>query len=133
MLQLHSLNASLFDVAVECMVDTSHEDDTENPFESAQLVICTLSFLSEQTERLEQAVAAEWDLLVVDEAHHLQWSDSGAGEDYLFVERLAKISAGLLLLVGLMGVGTNGRFLSAVNAVEFFSYDGTAPVVPTAA
>jgi ATP-dependent helicase HepA len=51
------------------------ESGTENPFESAQLVLCTMSFLSEQADRLEQATIAEWDLLVVDEAHHLEWSE----------------------------------------------------------
>ncbi len=50
------------------------ESGAENPFESAQLVLCSLSFLSGQPGRLEQAADAGWDLLVVDEAHHLEWT-----------------------------------------------------------
>jgi ATP-dependent helicase HepA len=42
-----------------------------NPFESSQLVICPLSLLTRSDARQLQAQAAGWDLLVVDEAHHL--------------------------------------------------------------
>ena len=41
--------------------------DISNPFETAQLVICSLDFLTKNNYRYEQAVAAEWDLLLVDE------------------------------------------------------------------
>ncbi|MCL4103983.1 UNVERIFIED_CONTAM: hypothetical protein GTU68_034845 [Idotea baltica] len=44
------------------------------------------------------ALAAEWDLAVIDEAHHLHWSEQEAGEDYQLVEALAAKTAGLLLL-----------------------------------
>ena len=35
---------------------------------------------------------------MIDEAHHLHWSEQEAGTDYLFVEQLARLSRGLLLL-----------------------------------
>ncbi|MCV6603941.1 MAG: SNF2-related protein, partial [Porticoccaceae bacterium] len=70
----------------------------DNPFESAQLVLCSLSFLSANPKRLEQARVATWDLMVVDEAHHLQWSEQQASPEYQCVETLAKTAAGLLLL-----------------------------------
>ena len=44
------------------------------------------------------ALAADWDLVVIDEAHHLHWSEDGAGDDYRFAELLSRKSAGLLLL-----------------------------------
>ncbi len=75
----------------------------DNPFESAQLVLCSLSFLSENPERMAQAVSADWDLLLVDEAHHLRWHQSEAGEidasiEYQCIEALAQVARGLLLL-----------------------------------
>ncbi|MCK9563267.1 MAG: RNA polymerase-associated protein RapA [Bacteroidales bacterium] len=70
----------------------------ENPFDSAQLVLCGLGLLRDSTLRREQAASAGWDLLVVDEAHHLQWSEQGASEDYRCVETLAAAIPGLLLL-----------------------------------
>jgi ATP-dependent helicase HepA len=87
------------------------ESGTENPFESAQLVICTLSFLSEQTERLEQAFAADWDLLVVDEAHHLEWSEKQVSPAYAAIESLSQKARGLLLLTATPEqLGIEGHF-----------------------
>ncbi len=76
--------------------DSTHSD--YNPFESTQLVLCTLSFLSENPVRQAQAVAAEWDLLVVDEAHHLQWDERQSSPAYRCIEALAGKARGLLLL-----------------------------------
>lgn len=72
--------------------------DIINPFESAQLVLCSLSFITNNPERLEQASSADWDLLLVDEAHHLEWSREQASLEYQAVEQLARVARGLLLL-----------------------------------
>ncbi|GAB2196006.1 RNA polymerase-associated protein RapA [Sessilibacter sp. MAH4] len=69
-----------------------------NPFESAQLVISPLSMFTKNEERLNQACAAGWDILCVDEAHHLHWNEAGASDDYNAVEDLASCSQSLLLL-----------------------------------
>lgn len=71
---------------------------SDNPFESAQLILCSLDFLTKYPERYAQAVAAEWDLLLVDEAHHLQWSEKKVSVAYQCIEGLAKVAKGLLLL-----------------------------------
>lgn len=68
------------------------------PFESEQLVLCSTALFSGQPERREALLEANWDLVVVDEAHHLQWSEEAPGEDYQLVEALSGRSAGLLLL-----------------------------------
>lgn len=87
------------------------ESGNNNPFESAQLVICAMSFLSEQPERLEQAIAADWDLLVVDEAHHLEWSEQLASPAYRAIERLSQCAEGLLLLTATPEqLGVEGHF-----------------------
>ena len=70
----------------------------ENPFHSEQLVLCNLDFLVQHPSRLEQAVGGEWDMLVVDEAHHLQWSPQQASPEYYIVEKLARRTPGVLLL-----------------------------------
>ncbi len=69
-----------------------------NPFESAQLVLCSLSLFVQKSKRHDQALAAEWDLMVVDEAHHLEWSEQQASPEYLCIEALARKVRGLLLL-----------------------------------
>lgn len=78
--------------------DVEKTADTSNPFETAQLIICSLDFLTKNNYRYEQALQAEWDLLLVDEAHHLHWSEKKPSKAYTCVEGLAKKSKGLLLL-----------------------------------
>ena len=87
------------------------DSGTENPFESAQLILCSLSFLSGQQGRLEQAQAAEWDLLVVDEAHHLEWTEQHASPAYHAIEVLSQKARGLLLLTATPEqLGIQGHF-----------------------
>ncbi|BDD04823.1 RNA polymerase-associated protein RapA [Aureibacter tunicatorum] len=69
-----------------------------NPFLDDQLVICSISFLAKSPKRSQQAVLAGWDMLVVDEAHHLEWSTNNPSPEYEIVEILSKIAKGLLLL-----------------------------------
>jgi ATP-dependent helicase HepA len=81
-------------------VEDEFEQDSisDNPFESAQLILCSLDFLTKNPERYAQALQASWDLLLVDEAHHLQWSEQNVSPAYLCIEGLAKVAKGLLLL-----------------------------------
>ncbi len=70
----------------------------ENPFHSEQLVLCSLALFKHNPERLSQALEGEWDLLAVDEAHHLTWSEEDPSAEYLLVEALALRTLGVLLL-----------------------------------
>lgn len=70
----------------------------ENPFHSEQLIICSLQFLVKHPQRAEQALQGDWDLLVVDEAHHLAWSAETVSPEYATIESLAKQTPGVLLL-----------------------------------
>ncbi|SDO83504.1 ATP-dependent helicase HepA [Halomonas shengliensis] len=69
-----------------------------NPFEAGQLVLASQDWLFANPHRQAQAAACDWDLLIVDEAHHLDWSEEQVGPGYACVERLAADSEGVLLL-----------------------------------
>jgi ATP-dependent helicase HepA len=69
-----------------------------NPFLDNQLIICSIEFLAASKKRTQQAISADWDMLVVDEAHHLEWSVDKVSPEYETVEQLSKIAKGLLLL-----------------------------------
>ncbi|MDO6435778.1 RNA polymerase-associated protein RapA [Cyclobacterium sp. 1_MG-2023] len=69
-----------------------------NPFLDDQLVLCSTSFLAGSQKRAGQAISAGWDMLVVDEAHHLAWSLEKISLEYAIVEALSKVAKGLLLL-----------------------------------
>lgn len=69
-----------------------------NPFLDDQLVLCSTDFLAGSMKRAQQAIIAGWDMLVVDEAHHLAWSTEEASTAYQIVDMLSRAAQGLLLL-----------------------------------
>ena len=84
------------DDADETPGNVSAASGDDNPFLSEQLILCSTDFLSQCD--IDQLAAADWDLLVVDEAHHLEWSAQQASDDYQRVETIAQQARGLLLL-----------------------------------
>lgn len=69
-----------------------------NPFETEDLVLCSLDFLMQHKEAHQHSLEVQWDLMIVDEAHHLEWSESTISPEYTYIEALAAKSKGLLLL-----------------------------------
>ena len=72
MLRRFNLHFSLFD-------EERCEDFAEqaiNPFSTESLIICALDWLKSHPHRVQQAIEAEFDCLIVDEAHHLAWSEN---------------------------------------------------------
>ena len=101
MLRRFNLIFSIFDEErCNAMFDVNDENPAEidNPFHSEQLIICSLRFLVDNPSRAAQAMAGEWDLLIVDEAHHLAWSEKSVSPEYQTIEMLAKQTPGILLL-----------------------------------
>lgn len=86
--------------------------DTEtNPFMDEQLVICSIKTLLESERWSQAAIEAKWDMLVVDEAHHLEWTPQAASPEYQLVEALTQRSHGLLLLTATPEqLGAEGHF-----------------------
>ncbi|ASJ95495.1 MULTISPECIES: RNA polymerase-associated protein RapA [Shewanella] len=93
MLRRFNLRFSVFDEdrCVEAYADH------DNPFYTEQLVICSLELLRKK-KRLDQALDADWDLMVVDEAHHLEWTEEAPSRAYRVVEALSEVVPGVLLL-----------------------------------
>ncbi|ERK12408.1 RNA polymerase associated protein RapA [Pantoea sp. AS-PWVM4] len=77
---------------------TEAQHDSDNPFDTEQLIICSLDFVRRNKQRLELLADAAWDLLVVDEAHHLAWSEDAPSREYQVIEQLAEQTPGVLLL-----------------------------------
>lgn len=72
--------------------------DFNNPFIAEQQILCSLDLFTDNPQRFEQVINADWDLLIIDEAHHLAWSKENVSTEYKLVEQLASVSKGLLLL-----------------------------------
>ncbi|MDX1456703.1 MAG: RNA polymerase-associated protein RapA [Marinobacter sp.] len=98
------------------------EEERQNPFEAEQLVLCSLDFLARNRTAQSDAEAAGWDLLVVDEAHHLAWSPEGASVEYQVIERLAEQIRGLMLLTATpeqVGVASHFARLRLLDPARF--------------
>ncbi|MGL6489247.1 RNA polymerase-associated protein RapA [Aeromonas hydrophila] len=122
MLRRFNLHFSLFDEerCIEAFADA------ENPFETEQLVICSLDFLRKKRRRFEQVLEAEWDLLVIDEAHHLEWSEEAPSRAYEMVEALAEQVPGVLLLTATpdqLGHQSHFARLRLLDPERFYDYD----------
>ncbi|MDX8000101.1 RNA polymerase-associated protein RapA [Xenorhabdus sp. Reich] len=94
MLRRFNLRFSLFD-------DGRYSEalhDSDNPFETEQLVICSLDFVRRNKQRFEHLLEASWDLMVVDEAHHLAWSEKAPSREYQVIEQLSEQTPSVLLL-----------------------------------
>lgn len=116
-----NLNFSIFDElrCVESILPFAEEDEEEvataapeNPFDNEQLVLAGIDWLADNAERQEQLLAAGWDMLVVDEAHHLHWEESGShSASYQLVENLCRRIASVLLLTATPeNAGIEGHF-----------------------
>jgi ATP-dependent helicase HepA len=69
-----------------------------NPFLDDQFILCSMTLLTGNEYRAGQALEAGWDIVVVDEAHHLSWSAEEPSPEYAFIETLSRKTPGLLLL-----------------------------------
>ncbi|MDH5257350.1 MAG: RNA polymerase-associated protein RapA [Gammaproteobacteria bacterium] len=91
-----SLTFSVFDEErCEAIIEST---DFNNPFHAEQLVLCNLGFLTRNPEQLKHAIGGNWDLVIIDEAHHLQWSEENPSIEYKAVDAISQQSKGLLLL-----------------------------------
>ena len=128
MLRRFSLNFSLFDeerCADFTKKDEDNNDISENPFETESLVIASIDWLSANPQRAKQVLDAEWDMLIVDEAHHLEWDEQNPSMAYQFVAQLSKqISAVLLLTATPEQLGQESHFarLALLDPDRFYDY-----------
>lgn len=74
------------------------QEQTDNPFLFEQLVLCSIQFLLKHQQWAEAAQDSPWDLLIVDEAHHLAWEPGNPSPAYALVELFSRRAKGLLLL-----------------------------------
>ena len=121
MLRRFNLHFSLFD-------EERCEDFAEqaiNPFSTESLIICALDWLKAHPHRVQQAIEAEFDCLIVDEAHHLAWSENAPSAAYLLVEQLANVIPSVLLLTATpeqLGLESHFARLRLLDPERFYDY-----------
>ena len=91
--------------------DLASDDAEGNPFLANQVILCAVSFLANNPLRAQQCMAADWDLMIVDEAHHLEWTPEAPGATYQMVSDLAARIEGLILITATpQQLGREGHF-----------------------
>jgi ATP-dependent helicase HepA len=109
LLRRFNLRFSIFDAERADSIEQS--DSASNPFEDEQFILSDLGFLTGNSKRARQIVDAGWDLMVVDEAHHLAWSPEETSPEYALAEQLALKSASVVLLTATPEqLGRSGHF-----------------------
>lgn len=92
-----NLDFAIFDLVRTASIKEHNPE--QNVFATEQLIIASIDLLLDHADLYEQAYAAGFDMLVIDEAHHLAWdSDVGGNDKYDMVASLANIIKGVLLL-----------------------------------
>lgn len=87
---------------------------------------CVHSISCVKPPAFEQALEAEWDLLVVDEAHHLEWHPEKPSREYQVIEALAEQTPGVLLLTATpeqLGRESHFARLRLLDADRFYDYE----------
>ncbi len=112
MVELYRRFNHMFTVIEEDLFRSEEKGDaTVNPFLNRQTMICAVDFLAGSAKRVKQAAEAGIDLLIVDEAHHLAWSQEKKSPEYAAVETLSRASRGVLLLTATpIQLGQTGHF-----------------------
>ncbi len=110
LLRRFNLLFSIFDEERCAAIEANNPE--VNPFLDDQLVLASIGWLAHASEkRKQQLIDAGWDLLIVDEAHHLAWSPAATSPEYDLVETLGRNTWGVLLLTATpQQLGVEGHF-----------------------
>lgn len=96
--ELYRRFSEMFTILDEDRSEQEEASQSASPFMTNQRIICSIDFLLENPERLKQAAEVAWDLLIIDEAHHLQWDEKSPSEAWVASKILADRAHGMLLL-----------------------------------
>lgn len=97
-------------------------DKQANPFALDQLVLCSMDSVAASVKQQKQILSMSWDMIVVDEAHHLDET----GDAYRVVATLASRTRGLLLLTATPeqpGAATHFAHLHLLDPARYHSLE----------
>ena len=122
LIELYRKFQSLFTVLKE---SAQEQVSQGNVFLSSQTFIVSQEWLLQDSEYLQQACSVSWDLIIVDEAHHIAWGEKKVSKEYQGLQQLSAKSKGLLLLTATptqMGPETYFGGLHLLDPERFPSY-----------
>lgn len=102
--------------------DLKTGDGDMNPYECHQCIIQSLDDLLSHAKMKRDLLAVPWDMVIVDEAHHLNWRAGRASKAYRLVEKLATTSPSLVLITATphqLGLETHFGLLRLIDPGRF--------------
>ncbi|MBN1559144.1 RNA polymerase-associated protein RapA [candidate division KSB1 bacterium] len=99
----------------------SRSDQNSTPFDEDQLALISLDYLIHAPSLMQHALQAAWDMIIVDEAHHILEESV----EYRFLEQLAGRTTGLLLLTATpQQLGHRSHFarLQLLDPARYYDY-----------
>jgi ATP-dependent helicase HepA len=114
-----------FNLSFTTLNQETHLEPGTNPFSDNDFVIVNIGLLKGAPMAREMMDQVSWDIMIVDEAHQLKWSQEKVSIEYQIVERIAKKAKGLLLLTATPEqLGLEGHFarLKLLDPDRFFNY-----------
>ena len=120
-----NLNFALFDLVRTAAI--KEHDPEQNVFATEQCIIAGMDLLLDHPDLYDQAMEAGFDLLVVDEAHHLHWDEAAGGnEKYDLIADFAEETPGVMLLTATpeqLGVQSHFARLRLLDSDRFDDLD----------
>jgi ATP-dependent helicase HepA len=123
--ELYRRFGEMFSILDEDRSEQEEASQASSPFVTNQRIICSIDFLLENPERLKQAAEIAWDLLILDEAHHLQWDEAEPSDAWVTAKILADRAHGMLLLTATprqRGLETQFGLLHLVDPQRFADF-----------
>lgn len=114
-----------FNLSFTTLNQETHLEPGSNPFSDNDFVIVNIGLLKGADMARSMLEQVSWDLMIVDEAHQLKWSQEKVSIEYQIIERVAKKTKGLLLLTATPEqLGLEGHFarLRLLDPARFFDY-----------
>lgn len=103
------------------------ESSDLNPYESHQRFLQGINSLLRGENMVDRLLQTQWDMIIVDEAHHLEWSEEeGPSDAYALVEKLARRTQSLILISATprqLGLESHFALLRLLDANRFADLD----------
>lgn len=105
--------------------DKDAPENAPNIFAQSNDIICSIDFLMNQAALVEDLLKVNWDMVIIDEAHHLVCEDNTPSHPYLLANAVIARSKGALLLTGTpvqLDPETHFNSLKMLDPVRFVDY-----------
>ena len=116
----------MFSVLNEKRCNEEQSSQGLSPFQLNQRALVSMDFLIKNPDRLSEACASNWDLIIIDEAHHLDWDEEEPNANWLVAKNLSASTRALLLLTATPrqhGLATQFGLLNLVDPDRYSDFD----------